>query len=125
MRSGDLGPVLVFTACALITLGTLLLRRHVFVYTTPSGEKIPASSRSKTLAYATAGVMTLLWVIYVARIALDVRTHQRLNMIEEIRRAAVRRGPGFGGRGRRWAVGRGRGKARTAFWSRVINVRRP
>ena len=77
VRSGDLGfSVLVFTACALITLGILLLRRYVFVYTTPSGEKIPAElGGSKTLAYATAGVMTLLWVIYVVLASLSTYGH--------------------------------------------------
>ena len=61
---------------ALITLGILLLRRYVFVYTTPSGEKIPAElGGSKTLAYATAGVMTLLWVIYVVLASLSTYGH--------------------------------------------------
>jgi solute carrier family 8 (sodium/calcium exchanger) len=56
--AGDLGySVAVFTACALICLGTIILRRAVYGYELggPEGPKM-----------ATAVFFVLLWVVYIA-----------------------------------------------------------
>ena len=58
VRSGELGiSVIVFTICAILTIGLILLRRQF------GGQELGGN---KTGAYASAAFLTLLWLTYLA-----------------------------------------------------------